>query len=104
MITYSTIEERLNDTEFQKSLDEIIENSEFNAVLDRSNPLKYSLQIQIVTGEDHSTKSMPLADFEFLVVYKDRASLLINFERQISVKTAELVTDIGRLIESHLSD
>lgn len=47
---------------------------------------------------------MPLADFEFLVVYKDRASLLINFERQISVKTAELVTDIGRLIESHLSD
>lgn len=104
MITYSTIEERLNDAEFQKSLDEMINNSDFNVVLDRSNPLKYSLQVQIVTGEDHSTKLMPLADFEFLVIYKDRASLLINFERQISVKAAELVTEIGRLIEFHLSD
>lgn len=104
MITYSTIEERLNDAEFQKSLDEMIDNSDFNVVLDRSNPLKYSLQVQIVTGEDHSTKLMPLADFEFLVIYKDRASLLINFERQISVKAAELVTEIGRLIEFHLSD
>ena len=104
MITYSTIEERLNDAEFQKSLDEMINNSDFNVVLDRSNPLKYSLQVQIVTGEDHSTKSMPLADFEFLIIYKDQASLLINFERQISVKAAELVTEIGRLIESHLSD
>lgn len=104
MITYGTIEERLNDAEFQKSLDEMIDNSDFNVVLDRSNPLKYSLQVQIVTGEDHSTKLMPLADFEFLVIYKDRASLLINFERQISVKAAELVTEIGRLIEFHLSD
>ena len=104
MITYSTIEERLNGTEFQKSLDEMIDLSEFNVVLDRSNPLKYSLQVQIVTGEDHSTKLMQVADFEFLVIYKDRASLVINFERQISVKAAELVTEIGRLIESHLND
>lgn len=104
MIKYSTIEEKLNDTEFQKSLDEMIDLSEFNVVLDRSNPLKYSLQVQIVTGEDHSTKLMQVADFEFLVIYKDRASLVINFERQISVKAAELVTEIGRLIESHLSD
>lgn len=104
MIKYSTIEEKLNDIDFQKSLDDMIDKSDFEILLDRSNPLKYSLKIPIVTGEDHKIKLMLVAEFEYLVIYQDRAMLVINFEDRISVKASALVTEIGRLIESHLSD
>lgn len=97
------IQETLNDPEFQKSLDDLIEQSKFDLTLDRSDQNKYTLKIPIITGLNRETRLMTVASFEFLAMTKNLATLVINLEDRSSVELIFIVAEIGKFIKSALN-
>ena len=97
------IQETLNDPKFQKSLDDLIEQSKFDLTLDRSDQNKYTLKIPIITGLDRETKLMTVASFEFLAMSKNLAALVINLEDRSSVELIFIIAEIGKFIKSALN-
>ena len=103
MIRLDKLHERLNDLEFQKSLDDLIDRSEFNLSLDRSSEDKYLLKMPIICGLDQKITMTTVATFEFLIVCKDLATLVISLNDQSSVEFVSTVAEIGKFIISHVT-
>ena len=104
MIELDKLKENLDDLEFQKALDRLMEKSEFNLSLDRDDPNKYILKMPIIYGEDHETKMVTVATFEFLTIYKNFAELVVSLKELSTVELVSTVAEIGRFIKQQMID
>ena len=104
MVDSTKLQETLNNLEFQKSLSDLINRSEFDLLLDRSDTDKYILKMPIICGEDHETKMVTVATFEFLTICKNFVELVISLKESASVELVSTVADIGRFIKSQMID
>lgn len=104
MIELDKLKENLDDLEFQKALDRLMEKSEFNLSLDRDDPNKYILKMPIICNEAHETKMITVATFEFLVICKNLAELVVSLKELSTVELVSTVAEIGRFIKQQMID